>query len=68
MPGLTWEEADYAMRSLKNGKAASPNGVRNEHIKHVSDTFRKAIYAVLVDVWKGGLPPALKVADLVSLP
>jgi len=57
-----------AMRALKNGKALGPNGVRNEHIKYASPAVRKAIHATLVRVWDEGLPPALKVADLVSLP
>ena len=56
------------MRALKNGRAPGPNGVRNEHIKYASLAVRKAIHAILVRVWEEGLPPALKIADLVSLP
>ena len=67
-PAPSWEETALAMRALKNGKAPGPNGVRNEHIKYASRAVQEAIHGVLVRVWADGLPTALKVSDLVSLP
>lgn len=67
-PQLTAEDIQAALSRLKNGKAAGPNGIRNEHLKYAGTEFMQMIYKLAFQTWTNGLPAENKVFHLLSIP
>jgi endonuclease/exonuclease/phosphatase family metal-dependent hydrolase len=65
---LTSAEVNMVLSSLKNKKAAAPNGLRNEHLRYASPLFKQQLFQVVDGAWNQGLPASCRCFDLVTIP
>jgi Reverse transcriptase (RNA-dependent DNA polymerase) len=64
----TLVEVTRAIRRLKNGKAAGPDGIASELLKFAEEPISKALHKLFITVWSSGRVPAeWKEGIIVSL-
>ena len=56
---ITTKEIEAAIKQLKCKKAAGPDGVTNDMIKHLGPAAKKTLLELFNDSWKNGTVPAL---------